>query len=364
MCKFLPRNTIKVNGLILNILIGIIVICPIFFAGFDYKFVNINWSHIGKWRHLAKLQVSSVCGTFFSFILGILFFAIAPNSKAIGALFSFFEFITGVFSMFVSIFVLVGAYARTNELTEKCIIPNKNFFEQFYYLDRYFFKNSDIIFCGDDCKCNLNDKKAIDEFLYKYEEDDSSEFEESQIFYESLNIDNNNEILSILKCPNREMTTQFDFEDKNNNNSNQKVSKFHIEKFGHINDKKLDNLIKFWGRIEKKFHCTGWCAKSYKNINNTIKYRKYLFSDINNGLVKKKGCMKPYRNWVQKMLRAFGGMMLIDSFLQLICLIFGVSLFLGFTSENSSNERPIEQEEYGATQKLDEKSNKEHSKSN
>ena len=34
------------------------------------------------------------------------------------------------------------------------------------------------------------------------------------------------------------------------------------------------------------------------------------------------------------------------------------------TSENSSNERPIEQEEYGATQKLDEKSNKEHSKSN
>ena len=354
MCKFLPRNTIKVNGLILNILIGIIVISPIFFAGFDYKFVNINWSHKGKWRHLAKLQVSSVCGTFFSFILGILFFAIAPNSKAIGALFSFFEFITGVFSMFVSIFVLVGAYARTNELTEKCIIPNKNFFEQFYYLDRYFFKNSDIIFCGDVCKCDLNDKKAIDELLYKYEEDDSSEFEESQKFYNTLEIENNGH-LSVLDCPNRNDITQ---KDENNNNS-----QFYIEKYGMIINKKLDNLIKFWGRIEKKFHCTGWCAKSYKKngATNKYRYRKYLFSDINNGLVKKKGCMKPYRNWVQKMLRAFGGMMLIDSFLQLICLIFGVSLFLGLTSENSSNERPVEQEEYGATQKLDEKSNKEHS---
>ena len=83
---------------------------------------------------------------------------------------------------------------------------------------------------------------------------------------------------------------------------------------------------------------------------------------MNKGLVENIGCMKPYRNWVQKMLRAFGGMMLIDSFLQLICLIFGVSLFLGFYSENSTNERPIEHEEYGATQKFNE--NEEHNKSN
>jgi len=356
MCKFLPRNTIKVNGLILNILVGIIVICPIFFAGFDYKFVNINWSHKGKWRHLGKLQVSSVCGTFFSFILGIIFFAIAPSSKAIGALFSFFEFITGVFSMFVSIFVLVGAYARTNELTEKCIIPNKNFFEQFFYLDRYFFKNSDILLCGD-CKCDLNDQKIIDKLLYNFEDDDSSELEDRQDFYKNLNIENN-KIVSVLKCTDRDKIIVQDYTNTNNNI----VYQFYLNKYGDMH-KKLDNLIKFWGRIEKKFHCTGWCVKSY-NYKGTQKFRKYLFSDINNGLVEKKGCMKPYRNWVQKMLRAFGGMMLIDSFLQLICLIFGVSLFLGFTSENSTNERPIEQEEYGAAQKLDEKSNKEHSKSN
>ena len=343
MCKFLPKNTVKANGLVLNILVGIIVICPIFFAGFDYKFVNINWSHKGKWRHLAKLQVSSVCGTFFSFILGILFFAIIPDSKGIGALFSVFEFLTGVFSMFVSIFVLVGAYARTNELTEKCIIPNKNFFKQFFYLE-YFFQESNNLLCSKvKCPCYLTDN-TIDEFLYKFDEDD--EFE-AQIYNFS----------------------DIEYGDKEENNIKTQVckEKNKIEEgidqnfIIHYGDVNLDKLMNFWGKIEKKFHCTGWCEKSY--LNGTKKYYlKYLFSDVNNGLVKNIGCMKPYRNWVQKMLRAFGGMMLIDSFLQLICLIFGVSLFLGFYSENSSNERPIEHEEYGATQKFNE--NEEHNKSN
>ena len=346
MCKFLPKNTVKANGLVLNILVGIIVICPIFFAGFDYKFVNINWSHKGKWRHLAKLQVSSVCGTFFSFILGILFFAIIPDSKGIGALFSVFEFLTGVFSMFVSIFVLVGAYARTNELTEKCIIPNKNFFEQFFYLDEYFFKESNNLFCSDKCNCSLTDN-TIDEFFFKYDEEDSNELKDA--FADIIGYNNDEE--KKIKTQDCHIETIV----SNLGNT------MYRSKFGEGIEKELKKLMNFWGKIEKKFHCTGWCEKSY--LNGTKKYYlKYLFSDVNNGLVKNIGCMKPYRNWVQKMLRAFGGMMLIDSFLQLICLIFGVSLFLGFYSENSSNERPIEHEEYGATQKFNE--NEEHNKSN
>ena len=343
MCKFLPKNTVKANGLVLNILVGIILICPIFFAGFDYKFVNINWSHKGKWRHLGKLQVSSVCGTFFSFILGILFFAIIPDSKGIGALFSFFEFITGVFSMFVSIFVLVGAYARTNELTEKCIIPNKNFFKQFFYLE-YFFQESNNLLCSKvKCPCYLTDN-TIDEFLYKFDEED--EFEAQIYNFSDIDYQKNAKNIKTQNC--------------NDNTIEAKKDKLY-DKFGVVD---LTKLMNFWGEIEKKFHCTGWCEKSYYLDDKITKkyYLKYLFSDVNNGLVKNIGCMKPYRNWVQKMLRAFGGMMLIDSFLQLICLIFGVSLFLGFYSENSSNERPIEHEEYGATQKFNE--NEEHNKSN
>ena len=348
MCKFLPKNTVKANGLVLNILVGIIVISPIFFAGFDYKFVNINWSHKGKWRHLAKLQVSSVCGTFFSFILGILFFAIIPDSKGIGALFSFFEFITGVFSMFVSIFVLVGAYARTNDLTEKCIIPNKNFFEQFFYLDEYFFEESDKLLCSGECNCSLTDN-TIDEFFFKYDEEDSNELKDA--FADIIGYNNDEE--KKIKTQDCHIETIV----SNLGNT------MYRSKFGEGIEKELKKLMNFWGKIEKKFHCTGWCKKSYKGDDGKTKYfLKYLFSDVNNGLVENIGCMKPYRNWVQKMLRAFGGMMLIDSFLQLICLIFGVSLFLGFYSENSSNERPIEHEEYGATQKFNE--NEEHNKSN
>ena len=67
--------------------------------------------------------------------------------------------------MFVSIFVLVGAYARTNELTEKCIIPNKNFFKQFFYLE-YFFQESNNLLCSSGCPCSLTDN-TIDEYLIK-----------------------------------------------------------------------------------------------------------------------------------------------------------------------------------------------------
>jgi hypothetical protein len=243
--------------------------------------------------------------------------------------------------MFVSIFVLVGAYARTNELTEKCIIPNKNFFKQFFYLE-YFFQESNNLLCSKvKCPCYLTDN-TIDEFLYKFDEED--EFEAQIYNFSDIDYQKNEKNIKTQDC--------------NDNTIEAQKDKLY-DKFGVVD---LTKLMNFWGKIEKKFHCTGWCEKSYY-LNGTKKYYlKYLFSDVNNGLVKNIGCMKPYRNWVQKMLRAFGGMMLIDSFLQLICLIFGVSLFLGFYSENSSNERPIEHEEYGATQKFNE--NEEHNKSN
>jgi hypothetical protein len=344
MCKCLPRNTIKVNGLLLNIIIGIILITPIFLTGFDYNYVNLNWSRTGKWRHIGKLQISSVSIAFFSFILGFLFFGVLPNSKPVGAIFSFIEFCSGVFSMFVAIFVLVGAYARTNELTEKCIIPNKNFFENFFYLNDLF-AESDKSLCTSSCPCDLTDYKAIDEFL-----DDSSD---NEYFYNyTRNVPDKKNIIKAQDC--EDAINSF-YEIVNNNN-----------RFGILGTVHIKKLMNFWGRIEKKFHCTGWCQKTYKNENEkTVEFKKYLFSDINKGVVKNIGCMKPYRNWVQKMLRAFGGLMLIDSFLQLICLIFGVSLLAGLTSENSSNERP-EYEDYGAMQKNNQKNSneEEHDKSN
>ena len=80
--------------------------------------------------------------------------------------------------MFVSIFVLVGAYARTNELTEKCIIPNKNFFKQFFYLE-YFFQESNNLLCSKvKCPCYLTDN-TIDEFFFKYDEEDSNELKDA-----------------------------------------------------------------------------------------------------------------------------------------------------------------------------------------
>ena len=55
-----------------------------------------------------------------------------------------------------------------------------------------------------------------------------------------------------------------------------KISKINI---------KMNDFMTFWGRIEKKFDCNGWCESSYTGEDG--KYHimtKYLFSDVNKGV--------------------------------------------------------------------------------
>ena len=73
-----------------------------------------------------------------------------------------------------------------------------------------------------------------------------------------------------------------------------KISKINI---------KMNDFMTFWGRIEKKFDCNGWCESSYTGEDG--KYHimtKYLFSDVNKGVVRNRGCMHRLIDWLPRSL--------------------------------------------------------------
>ena len=64
---------------------------------------------------------------------------------------------------------------------------------------------------------------------------------------------------------------------------------------------------------------------------------KYLFSDINRGIPKHRGCMKPILDWLPKMLISFGSFALFAALVQFGLFILSISL-LGASSSDDANK--------------------------
>ena len=107
---------------------------------------------------------------------------------------------------------------------------------------------------------------------------------------------------------------------------------------------------RFWEHIENKFDCTGFCSTVYQrdtSFPNTkpddkfneaprqIPMFKYLFSDINRGIPKHRGCMKPIMDWLPKMLISFGSFALFAALVQFALFCLSISL-LGASGEEDA----------------------------
>ena len=114
---------------------------------------------------------------------------------------------------------------------------------------------------------------------------------------------------------------------------------------------------RFWEHIENKFDCTGFCSTVYQltpqDLNDyhsiaiadtktyplQIPMFKYLFSDINRGIPKHIGCMRPLMKWLPKMLISFGSFALFTGLVQLMLFFLSIQLISNPT-EGGANEKP------------------------
>jgi hypothetical protein len=102
--------------------------------------------------------------------------------------------------------------------------------------------------------------------------------------------------------------------------SNPDNTKFKIEDFHKFHE--------YWKGIEKRFKCTGWCTTKYTNPfslqNDTMV--KYVFSDINRGIVDYPGCLNRLSKWLPSLISTIATLLLSCGIVQLINLTFALVL--------------------------------------
>lgn len=325
MCKCLPRSTVIMLGLLLSLLVGIIAVSPIFFSGFSYRQTDLKWMDEGPYGAIAATEVASVVVLFVSFLLGVFSFGACPQSKSLQLFFVMFGLLSTILTFSIGVYTLVASQIKDNNLTQTCQKEHKGMFQNYMYLDEIFHK-ADELLCSEKCPCNITDELALEEFQQteKY-------FEQFTNYYTHVSKEPTDEsyVNNVQSCKDISLITTITSDEES------LVSK----NVGDITSDFRGNFATYWKRIEEKFDCVGWCEGSYKDTKTNDRYMyKYLFSDVNRGVPKRR-CMNPFKNWMVRMLKAFGGLMVIDSFFQGIVWVLAVTLFCNAAADDDSKRR-------------------------
>ncbi len=315
----------QLYGYLISIITFIIIIIELVLLILHYEYTNFNWTTKLYYRNLSILNLISIIFTFINSInlfLSLYFFDISK--------FIFYILISIIFTIFniiISIINLKASYIKKNSLTNLCQKNLTGIFSDFIIFDNYFHLVDEYL-CSYDCPCIFTNQSAYEDFKDTTKVNNHSQIVYDQFKYMNTSFDLNDDLLKAKSFKDCSRTIQG-------------LAKMHFLKDKKVAEKinkfKIDNFYKFWGKIEKKFHCTGWCNNYYisqKNAseNNVRFITKYLFSDINGGVVDNIGCMHRIVDWLPKIICIFGCLLLISN---LILIPPFITLF--FTQQQQNN---------------------------
>lgn len=250
-------------------------------------------------------------------------------------------------TMSIAIFTLIAGTIGNLDKYVGCQTPFKRIFKYWEYLDKYFIE-ADQLLCSEKCRCTFTD---VAEKLYKNDPTTKNVYNTYKLVddktVEISELGKDKGTRKIQNCQKDVLTTLKDNQEKYLDSHNNKIKKF-----------KQDKFHKFWEYIENKFECTGFCATVYvpnpeltdtTNSPTQVPMIKYLFSNVNKGPVKNRGCMQPLLKYVSDLLISFGSLSLFASILQLVLLTFGVSMFklLSFMENPPAAGQPSQSEQMG-----------------
>ena len=170
---------------------------------------------------------------------------------------------------------------------------------------------SHSLVCSPFCKCYFNEdiKKKME--LNYFTQEPFSHISDTL----SMDYGINKMTFNIDNCTSDSLETIQEMYKSNPNNTNFKINDFH-------------NFHKYWKGIENRFKCTGWCTTKYTNPfslqNDTMV--KYVFSDINRGIVDYPGCLNRLSKWLPSLISTIATLLLSCGIVQLINLTFALVL--------------------------------------
>ena len=244
--------------------------------------------------------------------------------------------------MSVSFFTLIAGSIGKIDKYIGCQTKFKGIFKYWDEIDQYIIA-ADTALCGANCPCDMS-KYSIQ--MYK------NNPITKEMFNAYFNIKENDikdissdSMIKIQSCA-----------DKTTLRSNFK-SKLKEKNIDGFNGKIFEG---FWEHIENKFECTGFCRTIYEpdsaspgyyqapnTLTNAPKQReliKYIFSDVNKGMPKHRGCMIQIMKWLPRMLISFGSFALFASIVQ-ICLLVLALMLLRHNNENVGIEHIVKEEQ-------------------
>lgn len=244
--------------------------------------------------------------------------------------------------MSVSFFTLIAGSIGKIDKYIGCQTKFKGIFKYWDEIDQYIIA-ADTALCGANCPCDMS-KYSIQ--MYK------NNPITKEMFNAYFNIKENDikdissdSMIKIQSCA-----------DKTTLRSNFKL-KLKEKNIDGFNGKIFEG---FWEHIENKFECTGFCRTIYEPDNTSLGYYqapntltnapkqreliKYIFSDVNKGMPKHRGCMIQIMKWLPKMLISFGSFALFASIVQ-ICLLVLALMLLRHNNENVGIEHIVKEEQ-------------------
>ena len=314
-------------GYLISIISFVIIISGFILFILYYEYTNFDWTTKFYYRNLSKLNLTSIIFTFINIITLFLSFFLFNISKIIFFILTSICFT--IFNIIISIINLKASNIKKNSLTNLCQKNLTGIFSDFNILDNYFHLVDEYL-CSNDCPCILTNQSAYEDFKEITKVNNHSQIVYEQFKYMNITFDLNDDFLKAKSFKDCSRTIQglAKMHFLKNKNVVKKIDKF-----------KIDNFYKFWGKIEEKFHCTGWCNNYYISQKNASEKNvrfitKYLFSDINGGIVENIGCMHSIVDWLPKIICWFGCLLLISN---LIIIAPFISLF--FYKNKPENNR-------------------------
>ena len=338
MCKFLPKKKIGNLGLISGIFLIFSGLVCLILCIIQYNIINFQYSKANEFSRISELFLGANTILLFSCLFSIVLFLGFMQCKTMQLIFLIFQSIFTLFIFISGIIIIVSGNISKNQLTKTCQKDLKGIFKHFLLLDDYF-KLIDNYLCSDECPCYFNKNSTYEKFKNPQLNNVNSELIDSINFNKNVNLIDNNYYY------------EFNF-----NNCSEKVKEKAFIKFilhSEENRKYFENInhekfFKFWRKIENKFKCSGWCNTPYinhdinldelekndeKNNENERFIIKFLFSNINKGIVPNIGCMNKLTDWLPKYIYAFGSLLIVSSIVIGITVVFDFSLYLDLTKE-------------------------------
>lgn len=160
-------------------------------------------------------------------------------------------------------------------------------------------KQLDSKFCSKDCGCKMNEYV---QFMYKSDPIERQEYNNFNVTDQGYD--------KATDCPDSDAI----IDSWANEETGYMVGVYEE----YFSSKKFK---KYWKKLEEKFDCSGFCVNNYYMDESNQKPRtinKFLFSGINRGIPKYKGCMWRVMKWLKEMLLSFGILALLTGVIEML----------------------------------------------